>query len=331
MADVPGGKHPGQGSGHVPVGEDIAPGIRIQLVPDALTGRHPSDGHEHPLAGQHPVRFPAGFQPEAGDLRGAQDLRHNGVRQKPEVWGFLYPAAQGLFRPQGGAPVDEPDGPAQGGQVQGFADRAAAAADDADSFVPEKEAVAQGAPADPPAGEGRFPGNVQLSGGGSAGKDQGFPEEGLAPGPDFLCIPPEGKFLRLRGEHRHPRFLGHLEHPACQLRPSGLTGKPRVVSDPVRQQQLAPRSGSLQQQSLEPRPSAVEPGAEPRRTAADDQNVVNIQKNPRLSLVVFQGKAGICASLTGGAYSCEASSTRAFASRRVTWAQRWAARVSKVG
>ena len=163
------------------------------------------------------------------------------------------------------------------------------------------------------------------------GADQGFPEEGLAPGPDFLCIPPEEKPVRLRGEHRHPRFLGHLEHPACQLRPSGLTGKPRVVSDPVRQQQLATRSGSLQQQSLEPRPSAVEPGAEPRRTAADDQNVVNIQKNPRLSLVVFQGKAGICASLTGGAYSCEASSTRAFASRRVTWAQRWAARVSKVG
>ena len=176
--------------------------------------------------------------------------------------------------------MDEPDGLAQGSQVQGLADRAAAAADDADGFVPEKEAVAQGAPADPPAGEGRLPGNVQLSGGGPAGKNQGFPEEGLTSCPDFLCIPPEGKFLRLGGEHRHPRVLGHLEHPACQLRPPGLTGKPRVVPNPVRQQQLAPRRGPLQQQSFEPRSSTVEPGAEPRRTAADDQNVVNLQKIP---------------------------------------------------
>ena len=99
MADVPGGKHPGQGGGHVPVGEQIPSGIRIQLVPDAFAGGNPANGHKNPLAGKHPVRLLAGFQPDTGDLGGAQDLRYNGIRQKMKVWGFLHPAAQGVFRP----------------------------------------------------------------------------------------------------------------------------------------------------------------------------------------------------------------------------------------
>ena len=180
--------------------------------------------------------------------------------------------------PEAVPPVDDRHLLREAGEVEGLLDRRIAPADDRDLPVSVEGAVAGGAEGDPLPDEPLLTGHAEAPPVRPRGDDHGKRPVAHRAGGDLPAVPVAEPFFR----HRRHVAGGGLETELDALRLEALgeieavdpLRDPRVVLDEIGDGDLAHRRFARDCEHPEVRAGGVHPRGQPRRPAADDDDIV---------------------------------------------------------
>ena len=266
-------------------GEDVVVGLDVAvLVEVELAGEHGgvgdvSDAEEE--AAEVEVGFDAGGGVEnanAGDffLRGVEDFLDDGVGEELDLGvgdGAVEHDARGAELL---AAMNERDFGGEAGEEEGFFHGGVAAADHADLFAGEEEAVTGGAGADAVADESLFGGQAEPSRGGSAGDDEGAGVDGFA-----AEVEGERVFGEVGGgEVAEAEFCaeagGLLAHVLDELGALDAVGPAGKVFDQGGDGELTAGLVAFEDERLEVSAGGVDGGGEAGAAGAEDDGVADV-------------------------------------------------------
>ena len=307
---VAGGKDAGQVRLRGLSGQNIAGIVEGELVPEQVRGRAAADADENAVAGEDRVQ--AAFEvakAKAIQMLAAEQACHGGIPAKFEIHPAEQRSGHGLLGPQDVPPVDEDDAFAEAREQQGVGSRGVAAPNHGHDLVPVGHTVAGGAVVDAPAQKGFLPGKAQGLWNGARGENGG-PAVQDAPvrlkGPDRGIQDGTADFAPLHGRAEPGGGFPHGFAEGEAVDPVREAG---VIVDPGGQGHLAAGGKLFQQQGIEAGPGAVEGGGAAGRSAAEDDDVIEMgHGNRSFRLVpspVCPKRGGYCAaeaekSLPGG-------------------------------